>query len=207
MLLSLCTFYILQIVCVKHWSWFFSLNEFIAGTCYNLCRLHCSTVRQVHASARRGPEDWYWDDGTEYKLPPHQGLCCRRYVKLDIKKSPNILTFWILHCWGSFLFASRVKAFVPQQCLLLWLFQEQTHCAVRHAHWRLLASEQVRRASAWAAREWWHIKRIKIQAQGGMTISRTFCFWAETGKQMNAWMSAWNTFFRPSWMPWSHSCC
>lgn len=88
----------------------------------------------------------------------------------------------MLHCWGSFLFASRVKAFVPQQCLLLWLFQEQTHCAVRHAHWRLLASEQVRRASAWAAWEWWHIKRVKIQAQGGMTISRTFCFWAETGK-------------------------
>lgn len=92
----------------------------------------------------------------------------------------------MLHCWSSFLFASRVKAFVPQQCLLLRLFQEQTHCAVRHAHWRLLASEQVRRASAWAAREWWHIKRVKIQAQGDMTISRTFCFWAETGKQMKA---------------------
>ena len=67
-------------------------------------------------------------------------------------------------------YISRFQAFFPQQCVFLWFFQEQTHCAVRHAAWRLLAPQQGR-VAAWATWDQRGIWRVESKAQGPVRVN------------------------------------
>lgn len=66
---------------------------------------------------------------------------------------------------------SRFQAIISQQCVLLWVLQEQAYCAVWHFAGGLLTSQQDWRTTAWAAREWRDIQRVKSQAKGYTAIN------------------------------------